>query len=143
MQQWAWDALRQLWTFVVVALVVYQGGLVSKSLATRAGWRAKDGDPPTWFDLSMRFMPLLVGGLFGLLPLPTLDAIDQIAEPGTRVLTRVAWFTLAGALCGQVYEASRFALSYVLAYVTGHRPPTLDTTVALEPGDPSGGSERP
>lgn len=135
-----WDVLRQLWTFVAVSLLVYQGGLASKALATRFDLRAATGQKPTAWDIWMRLAPLVVGALFGFLPLPTLDAIDAITVPTTLVLCRCGWFMLAGALCGQVYEAIRFIVDWGKQHFSGATAKTaIAPEVAAEAGDPSAG----
>jgi len=143
MQEWIWDAVRQLWTFVAVSLLVYQGGLASKATATRLGWRAAPGEKPKPWDIWMRVGPLVVGALFGLLPLPALDAVEAIADPGARMLTRCAWFLLAGALCGQVYEAARFAVTWAKQHFAGDAAPKVAADAATEADDPSGGGNSP
>ena len=141
MEEWIWDVLRQMWSFVAVSLLVYQGGLASKTLASRFGWRAKEGEKPKAWDIWMRVGPLFVGGLFGFLPLPTLDAIDSMTDPGEVVIARIGWFVLAGALCGQVYEAARFALTWAKQHFGAM--PKVEHDVAPDPDDPSGGGNSP
>jgi len=70
----------------------------------------------SWYDITLRLHPLIGGALFGLLPLPTLHVIDEIAKdpeagPYAFLAARCAWFMLAGALSGQVYEAIKFAFT--------------------------------
>jgi hypothetical protein len=140
MEDWIWDAVRQLWSFIAVSLLVYQGGLASKTLAARLGWRAAAGEKPKAWDIWMRIGPLFIGGLFGFLPLPTLDAIDGLTEPSELVIARIGWFMLAGALCGQVYEAARFALTWAKQHFGA---PKIDAETAPDPDDPSGGGNSP
>jgi hypothetical protein len=139
---WLGPLAAQLWSFVAVALAVNALGSVSKRIADKMGWRqyrrsdvAKlvaaarassiteqgSGDIPlpadaSWYDVTVRVHPLVIGALFGLLPLPTLTAIEEIAQnpdAGRSALlaARCAWFCLAGALSGQVYEAVKFAFT--------------------------------
>jgi hypothetical protein len=104
MPDWLPHVVEQGWSFVAVALLVYQIGVASKAIATRFGWRG----PGSWYDLTLRLHPLAGGALFGLIPLPTLDAIDSIEGTAARIAARCGWFLLAGAVCGQVYESVKF-----------------------------------
>lgn len=141
MSSWIWSALEQLWSFVAVALAVHAFGRVSKRIADRFGWRRyrrsdiaklvsaargmSSGDVPlprdaTWYDLTLRLHPVIAGALFGFLPLPSLNVIDALpAETGQLLAARCAWFMLAGALCGQVYEAVKFAFTEGRARIFG------------------------
>ncbi len=107
MEEFALSALRQLWTFIVVALLVYQLGVTSKGIAAEKGWRG----PHRIYDLTLRMHPLL-SFVFGFLPLPTLDAIDALTG-AELIVARCAWFMLAGALCGQVYEIIKFGVNWM------------------------------
>lgn len=119
MPDWIWEALRQLWTFVAVAIAIYHLGKVSKRIAEARGWRkvrssARRAAVPetveaSWYDLTLRLHPLVSGAFFGVLPLPVLDAIEGIEDGGARLVARCLWFSLAGALSGQIYEAIKFA----------------------------------
>lgn len=104
MPDWLPHVIAQGWSFVAVALLVYQIGVASKGVAKRLGWRG----PGSWYDLTLRLHPLAGGALFGLIPFPTLDVIDSIEGTAARVAARCGWFMLAGALCGQVYEATKY-----------------------------------
>src|SRR5258706_6960682 len=139
MQDWMWDMVRQLWTFVAVSLLVYQGGMASKTLAGRLGLRAAKDEKPKPWDIWMRLGPLVVGAAFCFLPLPTLDAIDAITVPSTLVLCRCGWFMLAGPLCCQTYEAVRFALDWAKTHFGGAKSSAAPQST--EPDDPSAGEE--
>ena len=95
-------AFAQIWSWFAVALVTWQLMQVSKGLAKRLGLRGEG----SIYDLSLRAQPVLLAGLCGLLPLPTLDAIHS-------TLARVAWFALAGAMSGQVHEGTVYAIEWV------------------------------
>lgn len=125
MPDWIWSVLAQLWSFFAVAIIIYRLGKTSKAIAERLGWRsvrqagakpaergdseAPPGDPKlaTWYDLTLRLHPLIVGALFGFLPLPTLEIINTL-EGSALLAARCFWFMLAGALSGQVYESVKF-----------------------------------
>lgn len=139
MPAWVETAVTQLWSFLAVALAVNALGTVSKRIATKLGWRryrssevaallATYRDAPreissggvalptdaSWYDITLRLHPLVAGALFGLLPLPALNVIDALGKEGEAsayLAARCAWFMLAGALSGQVYEAVKFAFS--------------------------------
>jgi hypothetical protein len=117
----------------------------------------------SWYDITLRLHPLVVGALFGFLPLPTLNVIDGIAkdpEAGASALlaARCAWFMLAGALSGQIYEAVKFAFgegrARILALFGRSPPPPPPPTITnldpapalaeeLEPeGDATTGNEK-
>lgn len=100
--------LEQFWSWIVVAVLVYVGGVVSKMVAAKKGWRApadaKDTEK-TWYDATLPAHPLLAGALLGLFPWPTLHVINEMAGgAGPQLVARVGWFCLAGAFCGKVYE---------------------------------------
>lgn len=83
----------------------------------------------SWYDITLRVHPLVAGALFGLVPLPTLHVIDALAaeDLGSMIAARCAWFMLAGALSGQVYEAIKFAFTEGrtrLLGLIGRRPST-------------------
>lgn len=139
MPTWVQPLAEQLWSFLAVALAVHALGGVSKRIADRFGWRkyrrrdaqrliemakrdANDTTPlplpeaASWYDITLRVHPLIAGAAFGFLSLPTLNVIDALgkdpeAGPDALVAARCAWFMLAGALCGQVYEAVKFAFN--------------------------------
>lgn len=187
MPAWVTPLAEQLWSFLAVALAVNALGTVSKRIAERMGWRKyrrsdvakliataraadpseSSGDVPlpsdaSWYDITLRMHPLVAGALFGFLPLPTLEVIDAIgkdpeAGPNALLAARCAWFMLAGALSGQVYEAVKFAFtegrSRLLALVGRTPPPPPPPAVAaepapkplaeeLEPEDPSSNEDR-
>lgn len=138
---WFMPALEQIWSFVAVAFAVHALIDASKRVAERLHWRRprrRKSDPPTkledvtWFDIALRILPLIYGGLFGLAPLPTLHVIDALWDrtPDALVFARVAWFMLAGALAGQVYEFVRFLWTLGrerLAALFGKKAPPDDT----------------
>lgn len=146
MPEWVPTVIEQLWSFVAVALAVYALGSTSKRIADHYGWRKyrrrdvakmiasakatyrdapesepSSGDIPlpadaSWYDITLRLHPLIAGALFGLLPLPTLHAIEGIAKDPDGgeyafLAAKCAWFMLSGALSGQVYEAVKFAFT--------------------------------
>lgn len=104
MPEWLPGVVAQGWSFVAVALLVYQLGVASKAIAKRFGWRG----PGSWYDLTLRLHPLAAGALFGLIPLPVIEPIETIEGTAAKVAARCGWFLLAGAVCGQVYEAVKF-----------------------------------
>lgn len=145
-------ALAQVWSFIAVAFAVHALIDASKRIAERLHWRRprrRKGDPPTtpedvtWFDIALRVLPLVYGGLFGLAPLPTLHVIDALwnHSPDALIVARCAWFMLAGALCGQVYEAVRFLWTLgrdrLRALFGGKKPASSETS------DPGADSEPP
>lgn len=183
MPAWVGPLVAQLWSFVAVALAVNALGTVSKRIADKLGWRSyrgrdvrkvlaaartsttgSDPDMPlpadaSWYDITLRLHPLIAGACFGFLPLPTLEVIDAIAKdpeagPNAALAARCAWFMLAGALSGQVYEAVKFAFSEGRARILGllgrpassSTPATTTTTTAPAaseepPTDVSSGNE--
>lgn len=102
------DAFAQGWTWFAVALVTWQLMQVSKGAAKRLGWRSEG----SLYDLSLRAQPVLLAGLCGLIPLPTLHGIEALPVPAL-VITRCAWFALAGAMSGQVHEGSVYAIEWI------------------------------
>lgn len=167
MPTWAQPLAEQLWSFIAVALAVNTLGTVSKRIADRMGWRkyrrsdvakvveaargqASDdsGDIPlpddaSWYDITLRAHPLIAGALFGLLPLPTLEVIEGIAKdpeagPYALIAARAAWFMLAGALSGQVYEVVKFAFTEGRARVLAliGRAPTRAPAAPASPAPP-------
>ncbi len=138
---WVAPLLEQVWSFFAVALFIHALGVVSKRVAERLGWRRyrnrdvhalvrtvqaanadeSSGDvvlpaDASWYDITLRIHPLIAGVLFGFLPLPTLHVIDSLgkdqdAGPYSLLAARCAWFMLAGAMEGQIYEIVKFAAS--------------------------------
>lgn len=148
MPSWVQPLAEQLWSFLAVALAVHALGNVSKGIADRFGWRRyrrRDAqrlievakreagatpapmplpEPASWYDITLRAHPLIAGAAFGFLDLPSLNVIDALAKdpevgPNALLAARCAWFMLAGALCGQVYEAVKFAFVEVRARLLG------------------------
>lgn len=110
---WAGEGLAQLWSFVVVALLVYAFGAMMKMIGTKKRWRGTEEDP-SWFDIWMRVMPFQAGAMIGVIPFPCLNVIERIGDGHwnpPEVAARVGWFMLSGALCGQVYELGQFAFA--------------------------------
>lgn len=78
----------------------------------------------SWYDMTLRVHPLIAGAAFGFLSLPSLNVIDALAKdpevgPNAVLAARCAWFMLAGALSGQVYEAVKFAFVELRARAFG------------------------
>lgn len=138
------QAVSQLWSGVAVALLVYQAGLVSKAAAQRLGWRGTS-DHPSWYDITLRVHPFLGGVLLGVIPFPTLTAIETIGDGSwtpPEVAARVGWFMLWGGWCGQVYETLRFgwwALRRRAAVAAGARLSSLPPREDDSPSDPPPG----
>ncbi len=108
--EWGESGAAQLWSFIVVALIVYALGLWSKTVAAKLKWKGTE-ENPSWFDIWLRAAPFLVGGFLGIIPWPCLHAIENIGEGSFSVpeaAARIGWFILAGAYCGQVYELVTF-----------------------------------
>lgn len=160
MPDWAQSLVAQLWSFVAVAIGVYQLGQAFKVLADRMGWRRvrrRDvikvlADPASAapvpllasnFDVALRVYPIVCGALFGFVPLPTLHVIDRLEEPSELVAARCAWFMLAGALSGQVYESVKFGIEQAKLRVAAKTP----RGSAIKPTEceslPPGGSDPP
>lgn len=151
MPTWLMPALEQIWSFVAVAFAVHALTDASKRIAERLHWRRprrRKGDPPTrpedvtWFDIALRVLPLLYGMLFGFAPLPTLHVIDALwnRSPDALIVARCAWFMLAGALAGQIYEFVRFLWTLgrtrLSALFGGKKPETSETSDSGSDSDP-------
>ncbi len=123
------DVIAQFWSFLAVALIVWRLGQTAKLYAGARGWRA-DG---SFFNVTLRIQPVIAGGMLGLLPWPTLRAIETIVEPA-RTMAMVGWFSLAGALSGQIYAAVQYGIEAARrkagaqAVANSMRPPAHHTT---------------
>jgi hypothetical protein len=96
--------LAQLWPFVIVSLAVYAGGEGAKRVAKIfVPNSTPDEKQPRWYKLwyaTIRWHPILVGGLAGLIPgIPAPSWVPDI------VTGRVFWYALAGAMSGYMYAA--------------------------------------
>lgn len=126
---------EQFWSFLTVSIAVAIGGTVAKRVVALivpserqfstvdngAGpYRsspvevATDSSLPLWYRIwraTLAMHPVIVGGLAGLLPLPSASWVpDSIAA-------HVLWFGLAGAVSGQVYEIGRRVAEIVPAVI--------------------------
>jgi len=123
--------VAQYWSFVVVAVFVYLLGESGKRLAFWMKLRTPTGVPtPDTFlahvyDVSLPVQPLIAGALFGFVPLPV------PAWVGEDLVAHCGWFLLAGALCGQVYEAIKRTI-WKTAEIKSQRA----TTTPPPPGAP-------
>lgn len=129
MEEFVVSAIEQLWSFVAVALVIYSLGTVSKRIARARGWHRAG----SWYDLTLRAHPLLAGMAFGLIPLPSLHVIDAL-QGFQLIVARCGWFTLAGAVCGQVYELVKYAFGWARGRMG---TATIQASPATEPGGES------
>lgn len=143
---------EQFWSFLAVSTGVALGGVAAKHIVAvfvpaerrvAAAEEARGGryrssaveiatDPnlPFWYRFwraTISTHPVIVGGLAGLTPIPV--AVWVPDSPAAHIL----WFSLAGALSGQVYEIGKRLSEIVLAFmkqrlgVKSERPPPLAT----------------
>lgn len=155
MPSWILPALEQIWSFIAVAFAVNALTSSSKRIAERLHWRlprtpagtATKPEDVTWFDIALRILPLLYGGAFGFAPLPTLHVIDELwtRAPGSLIFARSAWFMLAGALAGQIYEFVRFLLTLGRERLTAlfGKKARSDTTDPGADSEPPGADSEP
>ena len=92
---------QQFWSSLVVAVVIYLGGVSAKKVAQI--WVPK-GTPedkqPRWYrlwDATIDWHPIAVGGLLGLVPWPVPEFIHHW-------WVRDLWFMGVGAVCGQIFR---------------------------------------
>ena len=106
------ELVETYWSFVAVAIAVYLLGEVSKRIAKAIGWRPINPEQRSraaiFYDATMPVHALIAGALFGLLAFPVPVWV------GTDMIARCLYFTLAGALCGQLYEAAK-RITYTIA----------------------------
>lgn len=96
--------LAQLWPFVIVSLAVYTGGEATKrAIRVFVPENTAEANQPRWYKLwwaTIRWHPILVGGLFGLVPsIPSPQWVPDM------ITGRVFWYALAGAMSGYMYAA--------------------------------------
>ena len=94
--------LAQIWSTIVVGLIVYLGGVSAKRL-TKIWVPASipEARQPMWFRLwhaTIDWHPVFVAGLVGLVPWPVPEFIRHW-------WVRVLWFMGVGAVSGQLYKA--------------------------------------
>jgi len=142
--------VAQYWSFVAVAFVVYLLGESSKRLAVwikvrPATVKPTSETPPEpdtlvahLYDVSLPIQPLVVGAFFGFVPLPVPQWV------GADIFAHCGWFLLAGALCGQVYEAVKRAIWKVAdvkaSRATSVPPPPAPAAHGHDDEDGDGGS---
>lgn len=136
--------IEQFWSFVSVAIAIAFAGEATKHIVAvyvpterkilkgaKYGLEdlAYDSSLPILYRLwraTISFHPVLVGGLVGLLPLPAANWVP------TGYLGPVLWFSLAGALSGQMFEILKRLGEVVIAGVRqrlgvkSERPPPPD-----------------
>lgn len=152
--------LEQFWSFLAVSIGVGLGGVTAKRVVsifvpeevaigkaesgarTKAAEIAIDPKLPLWYRLwraTIFTHPVIVGGLCGLAPIPVANWVPE------HTAAHVLWFSLAGALSGQVFEIGIKGKEVVYAVVrqrlglsTAPAPAPAPTSLAdkLEPEDP-------
>lgn len=106
--------VAQIWSSLVVAIVVYLGGVSAKRVVQI--WVPKntpEAQQPRWYRLweaTLDWHPVAVGGLLGLVPWPVPQFI-------LHWWVRVLWFMGIGAVCGQIYRAVKTAFDGVPALI--------------------------
>lgn len=117
--------VSQVWSSLVVGLIVYLGG-VSVSKLTRI-WvpiQKPLSATPVWFQLwhaTKDWHPVLVAGTIGLIPWPVPVFIHHW-------WARVLWFMGVGAICGHLYAAVKRTLEAI--------PELVRKRMGLEPRGP-------
>lgn len=128
------NVFNQFWSWIFVAVIVYVGGVVSKTVATRYGWRGTEV-APSLYDVTLPMHPLAVAFVVGLAPWPTLHAIEDIPDLVHRLLARGAWFCLAGAMSGQIYESLKSLIGGTDDVLLGRLKRAVSTPPANPPDE--------
>jgi hypothetical protein len=140
-----WFYLLQIWSSIVVGVIVYLGGVSAKRVVHI--WVPRDTPEPrqpTWFRLwaaTLDWHPVAVGGLLGLVPWPSPDFLHHW-------WVRVLWFAGVGAVCGQIYRAVKTALDGLPALVRQILRAVIEWVrskmgLAPAPADPKADSDPP
>lgn len=120
------ELVSTYWSFAAVAAAVFTMGLVVKRIAHLVGLRPL-GSTPGWiavvYDATLPMHALVVGAAFGMTPLQSPEWV------GNDMFGRCLYFMLAGAMCGQIYEAVKRVIQSVGAAKVRNsmRPPAPDS----------------